>query len=59
MDIKQADHTTRIIKGFPAKLGQFPWQAGIFHIRNNRAAFCGGSLIHPKWVLTAAHCIYG
>ena len=37
-----------IVGGNYATVGQFPWMVAL------RA--CGGSLIHPQWVLTAAHC---
>ncbi|XP_043912701.1 urokinase-type plasminogen activator isoform X2 [Protopterus annectens] len=36
-----------------------PWIAAIFkYSRRDRATFfrCGGTLIHPCWVVTAAHC---
>ncbi|MBN3296704.1 vitamin K-dependent protein C [Amia ocellicauda] len=44
-----------LVGGEKGKKGHSPWQAlllnaaGSFH--------CGGVLIHPSWVLTAAHCL--
>ncbi|XP_075764378.1 uncharacterized protein LOC102447103 [Pelodiscus sinensis] len=43
----------RILGGKPCGVGSRPYQAAL--LRNGRS-FCGGSLVHPKWVLTAAHC---
>ncbi|XP_036126965.1 coagulation factor IX isoform X2 [Molossus molossus] len=45
---------TRVVGGKNAKPGQFPWQV----LLNGKIdAFCGGSIINEKWVVTAAHCI--
>ncbi|KAL1421223.1 hypothetical protein MTO96_023201 [Rhipicephalus appendiculatus] len=45
----------RIIGGQPAARGRWPWQVALLNRR--REPFCGGTLISPGWVLTAAHCI--
>uniref|UniRef100_A0A8C0JEY8 Peptidase S1 domain-containing protein n=1 Tax=Chelonoidis abingdonii TaxID=106734 RepID=A0A8C0JEY8_CHEAB len=37
----------------PCRIGSRPYQVAL--LRNGRI-YCGGSLIAPKWVLTAAHC---
>ncbi|GJL54291.1 MAG: hypothetical protein NPIRA02_14230 [Nitrospirales bacterium] len=48
----------RIVGGEPAERGDYPWAASIALVRQNGSlfSFCGGSLITPEWVLTAAHC---
>ena len=48
-------YALRIIGGTEAKPGRWPWQVVI--LNKYREAFCGGTLIHPRWVVTAAHCV--
>ncbi len=47
---------SRIIAGENATRGAWPWQILMFL---NGQTLCGGSLVSPKWVVTAAHCVYG
>lgn len=49
----------KIVGGSQAEVESQPWIAGIFqNIRGVDHFLCGGSLIDPCWVLTAAHCFH-
>ena len=43
-----------IVGGQYANQGQFPWMADL---RESGSHACGGALIAPEWVITAAHCL--
>lgn len=45
---------TRVIGGKDCLKNSQPWQVALYHYSNIQ---CGGVLVHPQWVLTAAHCI--
>lgn len=53
---KQLKKREKIVGGYPAQKGRFPYQVGLMSEFSDDIPFCGGSLIAKKYVLTAAHC---
>jgi hypothetical protein len=54
----------RIVGGFPTTIAEYPWQVAIayndafFEGDGFQRQFCGGTLVAPQVVITAAHCLY-
>ncbi len=49
-----------IVGGSNSPLNAYPWMVALVRFDRDsidEGQFCGGVLIHPKWILTAAHCV--
>lgn len=58
--VAEEDFVRRIIGGQEAGENEWPWIVALFNSDAENPAdgqFCGGTLIHPWWVVTASHCL--
>ncbi|CAH1795253.1 unnamed protein product [Owenia fusiformis] len=53
--IRDVTSSLRIVGGNIVRRGSWPWQVAV--MTRWKEQYCGGTLIHPQYVVTAAHCL--
>ncbi|XP_029372837.1 transmembrane protease serine 2-like [Echeneis naucrates] len=53
-DCGRGVNSSRVSRGQLASLGSWPWQVSLQVGGSHR---CGGAIISPRWIVTAAHCV--
>lgn len=49
------------MNGTQPKISEFPWHATLYKEKSPKEAkefICGATIIHEKFLVTAAHCVY-
>jgi hypothetical protein len=54
---QRATGDSRIINGQPADVADYPFLVNIRRYEDGGSRWCGGSVVHPRVVMTAAHCV--
>ncbi|WP_308315429.1 trypsin-like serine protease [Streptomyces sp. ISL-100] len=49
----------KVIGGTETSISSAPWMAQLFYEDGDNSFFCGGAVIAPTKILTAAHCVKG